>query len=79
MELYILAVEAKNAGQNKIPVHIFPAKLDDKLMSTLKSKYSEDNKLLNFWKNLKKGYDYFENKKFLPQVTVNSKGEYSFK
>ncbi len=29
-ELYVLAVEARNNGQEKIPVHIFPAKLNSK-------------------------------------------------
>src|SRR5688572_4169327 len=27
-ELYVLALEARNGGQEKIPVHVFPAKLD---------------------------------------------------
>ena len=48
-EVYILAVEAKNNGQQNIPVHIFPTKMNDKGMLFL-SEVNTD--LLDFWKNL---------------------------
>ena len=35
-------------------------------------------KQVDFWKNLKTGYDYFEQKKQLPKVTVDKKGKYEF-
>jgi len=35
-ELYVLAVEAKNNGQDEIPVHIFPAKMEKKLLPNLR-------------------------------------------
>ena len=76
--LYLLAVEARNSGQQTIPVHIFPSKLDDNGMKTLKADI-ENAPLLPFWKNLKTGYDYFENKKQLPKVTVDKEGKYEFK
>ncbi len=74
-EVYILCVEARNNGQQTIPVHIFPTKMDEKGMSFL----SETNsKQLNFWKNIKIGYDYFEQKKQLPKFSVDKAGKYVF-
>lgn len=69
-ELYIFAVEAKNAGQTKIPVHIFPSKN----MSTVIN--NEDETLSNFWKNIKLGFDYFETNKSIPKITTDSNGLY---
>ena len=74
-EVYILCVEARNNGQQTIPVHVFPTKMDVKGMAFL----TETNpKHLDFWKNLQTGYDYFEQKKQLPKITVDKKGKYLF-
>jgi len=72
-EVYILVVEAKNNGQQNIPVHIFPTKMNDKGMLFL-SKLNTD--LLDFWKNLKPGYDYFENNKRVPKISTDKSGNY---
>lgn len=72
-EVYILAVEAKNNGQQNIPVHIFPTKMNDKGMLFL-SELNTD--LLDFWKNLKQGYDYFENNKRVPKISTDKSGNY---
>ena len=72
-EVYILAVEAKNNGQQNIPVHIFPTKMNDKGMLFL-SELNTD--LLDFWKNLKPGYDYFENNKRVPKISTDKSGNY---
>jgi len=77
-ELYVFAVEAKNNGQVKIPVHIFPARLTAKNIEKLKNEYHSDKELLEFWKNLKEGYDYFETKRTLPTVSVTNIGKYEF-
>jgi murein L,D-transpeptidase YafK len=71
-ELYLFAVEAKNAG-NKIPVHIFPCKLNSSSYTSLKSDYPEH---AAFWKSLEAGFHYFEKNKKIPLVGVNSKGYY---
>ncbi len=76
-ELYILAVEAKNAGQQKISIHIFPTRLNEKGIASLQKEHS-DVKLMEFWNNLKRGYDYFENNKTLPKITVDKAGKYWF-
>jgi len=73
-ELYWMTVLAKSNGQNKIPVHIYPAKLESSKMNALKLKYSND--LFGFWKNLKSVYDYFEKHKEIPVIRVSDQGKY---
>lgn len=77
-ELYILAVEAKNGGQKEIPVYIFPIQLTDESYSKIKPKYSEKS-LAVLLENLKTGYDYFQSKKKLPTISINTNGSYNIK
>jgi murein L,D-transpeptidase YafK len=77
-ELYILAIEAKNSGQNDIQVHIFPSRFSDEGIETLNI-MQEEEKTINFWRNLKEGYDYFEKNKILPRYRIGEKGEYIFR
>jgi murein L,D-transpeptidase YafK len=76
-EVYLMAVEARNNGQQTIPIHIFPTPLNDKGMKWLNDNFKDDDKIA-FWKNLQGGYSYFETKKELPKVGVDSKGDYTF-
>lgn len=75
-ELYILAVEARNNGQQKIPIHVFPSKLNNEGMAALKKDFSSDAGLLSFWENLEVVYSDFEKTKNVMTVKVNPKGEY---
>jgi murein L,D-transpeptidase YafK len=75
-ELYVLAVEARDNGQEKIPVHIFPARLTTGQLNTLKQGYPETT--VAFWENLKVVYDDFELTKKLKPVLITKKGLYSF-
>jgi murein L,D-transpeptidase YafK len=77
-ELYILAVEAKNSGQDEIPVYIFPTHLDDKSFDAFSKENSEIPELVSFWKNLKTGYDIFSKQHIPLKFSVNSKGLYVF-
>jgi murein L,D-transpeptidase YafK len=61
-ELYILAVESKNNGYTKIPVHIFPQR--------------EIEESTPFWKNLKVIFNDFEKTKKIRPITVNKAGLY---
>jgi murein L,D-transpeptidase YafK len=75
-EIYVLAVHAKNNGQSKIPVYIFPYKMEN-------SKHKEHTKsaspqLTQFWNNLKQGYDLFHSKQQELNYSVNSSGDYQF-
>jgi murein L,D-transpeptidase YafK len=75
-ELYILAVEAKNNGQEKIPVHIFPTHLSNKNLNDIKvSNNNGDNSA--FWKNLQPIYQDFETSKKLKKVKVLNTGAYA--
>lgn len=78
-EVYLLAIEARNAGQLKIPVHIFPCRMDFGGMKYLEKEFSTQHSLLSFWRNLEEGFYYFEKEKIVPQVSVNKSGRYSFK
>ena len=76
-ELYILAVEATNNGQSKIPVYIFPFKMSDETM-TLMEMLLDDEKLISFWKNLKEGYVKFIENNMEITVKVDAKGKYLY-
>jgi len=75
-EVYIIAMESKNNGQNKIPVHIFPCKMNHKYCKSAMNRYPKNKA---FWNNIKEGYDYFETNRTLPKVKINKKGKYLFK
>jgi len=78
-EVYLMAVEAKSNGQTKIPVHIFPCRMDENGMKYLEKEFKTDVKLVPFWKNIQKGYEHFENDKTLPTISVLNNGEYSIR
>jgi murein L,D-transpeptidase YafK len=73
-EIYIVAMLARAAGQSTIPVHIFPFKMTEQNIK----KYTQTSfSFLNdFWRSIQPAYTYFEKNKTLPDVTVDSKGNY---
>ncbi len=77
-EIYIAAVQAKNAGQSKVAVHIYPFRMTQENMAEYSAEYKENAVLIAFWKNIKKGFDHFEKTKTLPVVSVNAKGSYIY-
>ncbi len=85
-ELYILCVEARNSGQQRIPVYMFPSRLDSagleeskKVFATYNWTREKTEKVIRFWENLKIGYDYFHRNKILPNISVDKNGKYLFK
>ncbi len=78
-ELYLLAIEARAAGQQRIPVHIFPSTMDDAGMQRLQQEAQTNPTLLTFWRNLKAGFDAFEQSRRLPSVTVDRQGQYAIR
>jgi murein L,D-transpeptidase YafK len=74
-ELYVLAVEARNSGQDKIPVHIFPTRFSATELNALKTTFP--TKTISFWENLRLVYDDFERSKILKPVRVTRTGEYA--
>jgi murein L,D-transpeptidase YafK len=78
-EIYVMAVEAKANGQKQIPVHIFPAKLNEETIANLVQNLAADTTLADFWRSLQKGYLYFEQNRQLPAVSITGKGMYAYK
>jgi len=73
-EVYIITVYSKNNGQEKVPVHIFPARMFEANMEKLES---NSTKNISFWNNLKAGYSYFEKHHIIPKISVNkTNGKY---
>jgi murein L,D-transpeptidase YafK len=76
-ELYILAAHAKDAGQDFIPVHIFPIRYNVKRSTNyLEALTKDDPSLKQFETRLEDAFNYFEKYRQLPVVMTNVKGEY---
>lgn len=78
-EIYLFAIYAKNNEQNNIPVYIFPCKMTDENMINLKQKYNHKPTIIQFWKNLKIGYDKFIKNKQALNILINNNGDYMYK
>jgi murein L,D-transpeptidase YafK len=76
-ELYVLTSYAKDAGQEFIPVHIYPVKFNQKKSEEYLQEAIKANPALEkFAASMKQAFDYFETKKNLPIILVNEAGEY---
>ena len=74
--LYIIAAVAHAQGQEKIPVHIFPGRLDAAGLFALQKDARDAASLVPFWKNLMIGYNLFETTRRVPRVSIASDGSY---
>lgn len=78
-EIYLLAAYAKNAGQDFIPVHIFPIRYNSKKsIDYLATLTKTDEKLKVHAGRLEAVYDHFEATRQLPVIMVDSRGEYLY-
>lgn len=75
-EVYLYSVYATDCGQKKIPVYIFPFKMTNSNFDYYKKYYSEE--LINFWKDLKTGYDLFQINKEELKIKIDKFGNYIF-
>ncbi len=76
-ELYLLASYAHDQGQDFIPVHIFPVRYNVEKSREYLSRASKDDPGYQIFSNrLKEVFDYFEQNKKIPLISVNKKGEY---
>lgn len=73
-EIYALSEAALKSGQQIFRVHIFPFRMTDKRME---QEWDQQPDWIDFWANLKEGYDFFENANFPPDVSVAA-GDYLF-
>lgn len=75
-EIYLYALYAKDAGQRKIPVYIFPFEMTDENIEKYTNKV--DSKTIAFWKNIQEGYKLFQTNQQALNFDVNN-GKYVFK
>lgn len=76
-EVYLMTSYAREAGQEFIPVHVFPVKYSNKRSFEYLAQLTKENQpLQQFVVSLKNAFDYFEDKKQLPLIMINKKGEY---
>ena len=64
-ELYLLAAAAFENGQPFFRTHIFPFRMTVQAVAA-----HESNQWIDFWRNLKTGYDWFEEKRVPPDVSL---------
>ena len=67
-EIWTLADAALRAGQPYFRVHVFPFRMTGENMDR-----RGDSPWIEFWRNLREGYDWFEREKRPPNVTVRQK------
>ena len=77
-EVYWLAVLAKTGGQARLPIQIFPARLTDHGLDQLAGENQAEPQVVEFWTNLKEGFDYFEKHHRPANILVNWGGKYAF-
>jgi murein L,D-transpeptidase YafK len=77
-EIYLYATYAKQTGQHKIPVYVYPFKMSSQNFETYSSFNNSNPELIKFWNNLKTGYDKFEDEKDELKVEVDNNGKYLF-
>jgi murein L,D-transpeptidase YafK len=70
-ELYLIALDARTAGQRRVPVHIFPSRLDDASFEALRAEAKPDPELQAFWASLRPGYLAFEETRRAPKVRID--------
>lgn len=77
-EIYLYAVHARNNGQMKIPVYIFPFEMTDTNFEIYCKEYGGTAELIHFWTDLKEGYDIFMRTNRELQFAIAPNGEHVF-
>jgi murein L,D-transpeptidase YafK len=77
-EIYWLAVLVHNQDHQHLPIQIFPVRLTGDGLKTLVTTHATQPALIDFWGNLKQGYDLFEKKHRLPRIKTRADGAYAF-
>lgn len=73
--LYLIAQAARDNGQQRIPVHIFPTRMNAAGIALLQRKV-KDPALHAFWDELSPGYVLFEETRRPPSVVIRADGRY---
>ena len=69
-EIYTLAEQALQHGQDRIPIHVFPFRMTEANLATRIPAHGEWR---DFWLTLKAGYDLFESTRVPPKVGICNK------
>jgi murein L,D-transpeptidase YafK len=78
-EIYIIAAYAKAAGEDYIPVHIYPVRYNIKKSADYLAYLSKsDKQLKSFAEKLENVYDHFELTHQLPVIMTDNTGDYVF-
>lgn len=77
-EIYLYALYARNCGQRKIPVYIFPFEMTPENVRSRKRRHAADEELSAFWDNLRQGYDRFHREKKSLNFSIDQSGSYVF-
>jgi len=73
--LYVAMVLARDGGQRRIPVHVFPCRFDTTSCSRALSTASKgDAELTAFWTTLEEGYDAFRATGRVPRTQASKSG-----
>lgn len=77
-ELYTIIVDARAADQERIPITIFPAKMNDENFASLKTEHESNHpEWISLWNNLKDAYKFFEDCQQLPTITFLPDGKHN--
>lgn len=78
-DLYIIAASVHSAGQDFIPIHVFPVVFKNKRSQEYLDKFLKDRPDYQpMMDKLKYAYYYFNQKKSIPTILVDKKGTYLF-
>lgn len=72
-EVYVLAEWAKNGGQDRIPVHLFPFRFTAAKWNLYEAQYPQFSA---FWRQLEAVYHAFETQREIPEVKILPDGTY---
>ena len=76
-ELYVLAVHARDLGEDFIPVHIFPVNFSNPRSVEYLNKFLQTfSEYGPFARSMRSAFNYFEKYREVPFVMVNGKGDY---
>jgi len=77
-EVYWLSVLVRDGGAKRLPIQIFPARMNDRGLRELAKTHLGQSELVAFWTTLKEGFDSFEKGHRLAAVKVDKDGRYEF-
>ncbi len=77
-ELYVIALDTVRSRRTKVLVHVFPGRMDDKGIRWLRKEFGDRSKLIEFWEELKVGFDGLEDDRIPDRFSILQDGAYSF-